>query len=463
MVTKAAWLSEPVLTFADGHTHADAKVGIALWGPRSLATPRHPGEVKVGFIGTARVIEACRELLSQASGGVSGEGLCAPFPGCQPDRGFRCSLRVDDEALVSLITRNEHDAVLAIKGQRERFEHFLALLLDKLRGLSETDHRLDYVLVALPDDLYKRCRVADYRQDGKPVHRDLRRAFKARAMEFRLPTQILLERTATRPRGVRLDHPAEVAWNLLTGLYFKAGGLPWGPAGLKGGSCYVGISFFRPLGEDSTLRTSVVQAFDEEGEGLVLRGHDFHWDDRRQGRTPHLSEELAGALIEMVLERYQKERGRLPRRVVVHKTSGYADTERAGFRAGLGKVDQYDLLALRPTSAVRLMRSGRYPPLRGTVFSIGEVSYLYTVGYLPELTAYPHGHVPSPLEISEHVGDSTTRQLLGEVMTLTKMNWNAADYAERDPITVRFSRLVGDVLREVPAGLEPQPNYRYYM
>ena len=72
-----------------------------------------------------------------------------------------------------------------------------------------------------------------------------------------------------------------VAWNLFTGLYFKIDGLPWGPTGLPPGSCFIGISFFRPLGESSTLRTSVVQAFDENGEGLVLRGHRFHWDDRQ--------------------------------------------------------------------------------------------------------------------------------------------------------------------------------------
>ena len=81
-----------------------------------------------------------------------------------------------------------------------------------------------------------------------------------------------------------------VAWNLFTGLYFKIDGLPWGPTGLPPGSCFIGVSFFRPLGESSTLRTSVVQAFDENGEGLVLRGHRFHWDDRK-GKSPHLTAE----------------------------------------------------------------------------------------------------------------------------------------------------------------------------
>jgi hypothetical protein len=48
-------------------------------------------------------------------------------------------------------------------------------------------------------------------------------------------------------------------------------------------------------------------------------------------------------------------------------------------------------------------------------------------------------------------------------MVLTKMNWNSANMAGLLPITLRFSRLVGDVLREVPPDREPQPKYKFYM
>jgi hypothetical protein len=109
------------------------------------------------------------------------------------------------------------------------------------------------------------------------------------------------------------------------------------------------------------------------------------------------------------------------------------------------------------------LRAGQYPPLRGTLFSLGGVSYLYTTGYLPSLGKYPHGHVPSPLQVADHVGDTAKADLLREVLTLTKMNWNSANMEGLMPITLRFSRLVGDVLREVPADREPQPKYKFYM
>jgi hypothetical protein len=43
------------------------------------------------------------------------------------------------------------------------------------------------------------------------------------------------------------------------------------------------------------------------------------------------------------------------------------------------------------------------------------------------------------------------------------MNWNSANMGGLWPITLRFSRLVGNVLREVPEGREPHPKYKFYM
>ncbi len=460
----AGWVAEPGLLFGGGHEAADPKTGIPLYGPRSLGTRRHKREVHVGFVGTAESVGLARRYYDRASFGVDGDDAHAPFPGCRADRGFRCDLLFDDK-LVELVTRSEHQDILGIKRGRERFERLLLALELKMRLLTQRDHPLDYVVLALPTDLFLRCKTVDYVEKGVGhVHRDLRRAFKAMAMQYRQPTQILLDSTTGLTDSTRqLDHPSVVAWNLFTGLYFKIDGLPWGPTGLPPGSCFIGVSFFRPLGEGSTLRTSVVQAFDENGEGLVLRGHRFHWDDRR-GKSPHLTADMAEGLVEMVMGRYRAEQKQLPRRVVIHKTSRYEPLERSGFEGALGRRGcLYDLVSLSPSNSSRLLRAGQYPPLRGTLFSVGAVNYLYTTGYLPALGRYPHGHVPSPLQVADHVGDTDKADLLREVMVLTKMNWNSANVGGLEPITLRFSRLVGDVLREVPADRDPQPKYKFYM
>jgi hypothetical protein len=42
------------------------------------------------------------------------------------------------------------------------------------------------------------------------------------------------------------------------------------------------------------------------------------------------------------------------------------------------------------------------------------------------------------------------------------MNWNSANMSGLTPITLRFSKLVGDILREVPESQEPEAKYKYY-
>jgi len=461
--TTARWLGEPDLYFAGDRPYPDPKVGIPLYGPRSLGTSRHKQEVHVGFIGTGEAIDRAHKFLDDCSDGVDGDNDHAPFPGCKPDRGFRLALRMDDH-LVEKITRQESQGILGVKYSRDRLERMLGSLESKMEVLTQKDHPLDYIMLVLPQDLYARCRVSKYTERGVKVHRDLRRAFKAMAMRYHKATQILQETTTGLIESSReLDHTSEIAWNLFTGMYFKVDGLPWGPVGLPPATCFIGISFYRPLGEAATLRASVVQAFDENGDGLILRGHNFHWDENQQGKTPHLSEELSGKLIEMVLERYKAERKQAPRRVIIHKASRYEDEERRGFEAALKNVDQYDLLAVHPVSDTRLIRAGTRPPLRSTSFTVGDVAYLYTTGYIRELGRYPHGHVPSPLMVADHIGDTAAEQLQREILTLTKMNWNSANMHGLMPITLRFSRLVSDVLREVPPDQEPEPKYKYYM
>ena len=458
------WLEEPNLRFGRGGEHEDPTVGIPLYGPWSLGTARHKSEVHIGIIGTGAGIEKAVSFYNACAEGVDGNDSHAPFPGCRPDAGYRMALRISDSHCEK-ITQAELGEVLAIRASRDRFLAGLELLKAKLRLLTERDHPLDYVAVVIPPELRKRCGVADYHERGVgPIHRDLRRAFKAAAMATKVPTQLLMEETLSLQVQEReLDHLSTRAWNLFNGLYFKVDGLPWGPTQQAPATCHVGVSFYRPLGSNSTLRTSLAQAFDENGEGLILRGHSFQWDEEKEGKTPHLTEELASRLIALVLEKYDEVRGQLPRRVIIHKSSRYDPAERRGFLSALRQVDQSDLIALTPGSNVRLIRAGAYPPIRGTSFRAGDVTYLYTTGYLPSIGGFQQGHVPSPLELTDHIGDTAHPQLMREILALTKMNWNSARMYGLMPITLRFSRLVGDILREFTPELgEPSPKYKFY-
>ncbi|GAK60095.1 hypothetical protein U27_07083 [Candidatus Vecturithrix granuli] len=58
----------------------------------------------------------------------------------------------------------------------------------------------------------------------------------------------------------------------------------------------------------------------------------------------------------------------------------------------------YTFESLRSSACIfREFREGKYPPLRGTYFTIeNRHHFLYTMGFVPYLETYPKPHVPTP-------------------------------------------------------------------
>jgi hypothetical protein len=461
VTVRANYYREPLLQFCGGRD-ADPKRGLATHGPYSLGQPRrHPRTAKIGFIGSNETIDAARQWLAECANGVPGDDDHPAFPGFTGDRGFFADVEFDSSWVHSLPQRARDD-VLAINGQRERFEAVVELIEEGLRWFAGIDRPPDLIVLALPDDIVEKCAVADYVSGEGDFHRDLRRAIKAAAMRHRVTTQLLLSRTVRG--GSDVDHRSVIAWNFFTTLYFKLGAMPWAPIGLSPDTCFVGVSFFRPLGRKNTVRASIAQAFDATGDALVLRGREFPWDPRSDDRQPHLTAAGAQELLELALKLYKAEtQGKTPRRIVVHKSSRFTQAELEGFRGGLGDVREYDFAALAPTDRVRLLRAGQYPVLRGTHFGVGDLDFLYTTGFLPTLGGYPHGHVPSAIQVADRYGDAPLHQLLRELLVLTKLNWNSSGFSTSMPVTLMFAKDVGDIMREIRDVQNPLPNFKYYI
>ena len=71
--------------------------------------------------------------------------------------------------------------------------------------------------------------------------------------------------------------------------------------------------------------------------------------------------------------------------------------------------------------------------------------------------------VPVPLAFRAIDCESSPDQLAEELLALTKMNWNQTQLNTRKPITLETSKRVGDILRRLPAGIQPQARYAFYM
>jgi hypothetical protein len=160
---------------------------------------------------------------------------------------------------------------------------------------------------------------------------------------------------------------------------------------------------------------------------------------------------------------YELHHHQKPARVVVHKSSTYSEDELGGLKEALSDICYYDLLSVSPSS-VRFLRVGKEPPVRGTVIQIGAGRYImYTRGYVPYLKLYPGLRIPRPLQFVHAAGSGGIQELMREVLSLTRMNWNSADFASAEPITLAFSRNVGLILSELPADVQPHSSFRFYM
>jgi hypothetical protein len=342
----------------------------------------------------------------------------------------------------------------------------------EVESLASNSPAPDVIVIALTERMLEEA--AKTRVSGN-FYLDFRRAIKARAMKWQRPIQLIRPNTVAG-KG-ELQERATRAWNFCTAMYYKAEGIPWRPVTLDQNVLFIGISFYvaQDKNDKVMLRSSLAQAFDCMGQGLVLRGDPFEWDIEKLGRSPHLSYEAAFKLMKETLKEYKRVNHHLPpKRVVIHKTSVFWGNEHEdyneleGLQDGILDVHQdceIDMVALR-RSRVRLFREGIYPPLRGTYFSLGsDAHYLYTMGYIPYLETYPGSYVPEALQIVERYGDTPHKQLFLEILALTKMNVNNCAFADSRPITLSFSQMIGDIMKHIPedGDILPHPHYRFYM
>jgi hypothetical protein len=169
--------------------------------------------------------------------------------------------------------------------------------------------------------------------------------------------------------------------------------------------------------------------------------------------------------MQKALSEYRAEHHTMPARVVVHKTSSFADEELDGFiRAIEGeRIDLYDLIHV-DRSLSRLFRDGLYPPLRGTLVLVDDDNcLLYTRGAVEFFQTYPGMYVPRAIEICVEDSDRALVSIAQETLALTKMNWNNTQFDNSMPITIQAARKVGRVLKYLREGEKFNPLYSYYM
>lgn len=493
-------LQEPAIIFGGYQRHVDPKAGLALYGPYTQDDAKgglSQSSIIVGIVGPANLVADAEQWIAACGQKLPGPGTnpfqSPSFPGFGAST-FRSTL-VAGKAWQQAFRAVDLERALVTRNSSARVKAVAELYADAIGVLRERDRSPQVVVCCISNEIYKQCHVSradkarvrgtvqrprqihedqlalfdapDLAETAESTSFDLWNAIKVRAMAHAIPTQLMLEGSlavAGPPRGVQ--DVATRAWNFAVAMYHKAGGSPWRIGEIDKGVCFVGISFFRDrTGRDGRMQTSVAQAFTSGGDGYVLRGQPFVWEKTREHeRSPHMDEASSALLVRAVLDQYKRQHGnQLPSRLVIHKSSVFWADELRGFTAGAADVPTHDFVAFR-SRGLQLYRPGDYPPLRGTYVKFDPTNLLlYTRGYVPYLGTYPGPRSPQPLEIAEHYGDSSWRTVVAEILALTKMNWNSADFASGTPITIAFSRRVGAMLAEMSASDTMRPEYRFYM
>lgn len=488
-VFKTKIFPEPELEFGDQHHHPDPRLGLLEAGP--LQT--NLGDtIKVGVVGSALTVEKSIEFLNSIQDGFRGKtekhpNLHPDFPGLRNQNPYRCRFEVA-AAEEGVLTKGQMEKITKEPSDTRAVEMAVDTVMAQLEKLEVHRERPNVVLVALPVSLIERVwrneRASDdlinddspEPDEGKKTLPNFRGLLKARAMNLSFSIQIVWEDVinadAKIPRKIKdnsdrqTQDRADLAWNLMTTLYYKGSGkVPWRRMPEEGEftACYIGISFFKDA-ETDQIWTSAAQMFDERGRGFILRGGPAQSEAR--GRHPYLTVDEARQLTETALAAYKSVHRTMPARVIVMKTSRFREDEAEGVGKALDEagVELRDLVWIHESYSVKVLRDGDFPVLRGTFVDLDGNGLLYTNGSIPYYGTYPGLYVPNPLLLCPHPkSESTIEQIAKEVFSLTKVNWNSTQMNQRLPIPIRAARKVGDVLKYLPAGQKVSSDYRKYI
>ena len=473
---KVEYLKEPELIFGKGKSICP-RDGIERFNVYDTVEKIRKHELLIGIIGINEDIENMKNWLKRfshfipAKAGGKQKGLFRSFPGFNSDRGFCANLLFDTQYERSL-SPNEINNVLKKENFKERVLSAVDLFVENVKFLSDL-RKCDVIICIVPKS-FENTIVVDRSEEEtveitaeddevKPLEINFRRALKAKVMPFNTPIQIVREYILHDDN--KTQDPATKAWNICTALYYK--GLQTIAWKMdidinKPRVCFVGIGFYRSR-DNTTIQTSLAQIFNENGNGVILRGSPVSID--KEDKKPHLSFEQSHVLLKKALEKYKFSIGTMPARLVLHKTSNFSREELDGFIKAMEeyRITEYDIVTIMETE-LRFFRNGLYPPVRGTLFSLSDERHiLYTRGSVHQYQTYPGMYIPAPIEIRIFSNVSSTKTICQEVLALTKMNWNTTQFDNKYPITISCAKKVGEIMKYLNDSDIPKESYAFYM
>ena len=394
--------AEPRLRFAHGQMLEDPKDGLTLFGPHEA-----PNGLQYGLIGTAQGIRQFKAWARTIHGAI------APDPDVESSvlwPGFEATFRHawSTEARMTLVVDSEQlDRAVRLTDAHQRVFDTVDLFVKPIeRWVREEDPKAALWFVVVPEEVWTLCRPRSrigraegirpsvplthaealryqeqpslFDEDNLTAEKHLyenhfRNQLKAKLLSCEAITQITRQTTIApgehlnrwgKPRR-RIQDKATVAWNLATGIYYKAGAKPWTLAGIRDAVCYVGLVFKRTNNPvDPSEACCGAQMFLHTGEGVVFKGAVGPWGSNRLGEY-HLSRDKAADIVSRCVETYRNWHGNAPQELFIHGRTMFNAEEIEGLRSAAPKGTAVIGVQIRRSDELKLFREGRRPVLRG--------------------------------------------------------------------------------------------------
>lgn len=486
MTPRVFLLQEPELFFGGNRRCLDPQVGLLNFGPHGGIGEDVPKKISIraGIIGTTRSIDATRVWLDRLKYRIAAEERTnteykgIDFPGMSLSSPLRFEILVDKNCIIKIdkiFIKN-----LEKKRRKERILLAVKEYCRKFDDLTEAHPQPQIVLLPIDDVMLRLCKEP-HRKTDKIIYQsrvfgesdnptelfDFHNYLKAQAAMRNFVTQMITPKTLVFAE--EKQSAAIIAWNVSVGIYYKATGIPWKLAEIDENTCYTGISFYNEIRrKGKSMRAAIAQVYMRTGESQIIRGKSFKWDEEERGRTVRLTSSQMANIVQDSISLFLRQRGQLPRRLVVHKSTRFSDEEIDGCEQASKDIDELDIVHIREMTGFRAYHMKHdYPAVRGTVITDSKANeaMLYTSGYVPALGTYPGPSSPRPLHIICQRIDTSIESICRDILGLTKLDWNSSTFYTRMPVTIGVSRKVGAVMAEmVSTGIkEPPPSYRFYM
>lgn len=153
-----------------------------------------------------------------------------------------------------------------------------------------------------------------------------------------------------------------------------------------------------------------------------------------------------------------------PKELFIHGKVRFNEEEWKGFQEAVDSRTNLVGIRIRDERDFKLYRRGDHPVLRGLAYIRDQrTAYLWTKGFTPRLQTYPGREVPKPLMIDICVGSVAIETVLQDILSLTKLNYNACVFADGEPVTLKFADAIGEILTAGPIGKLPPLPFKYYI